>query len=92
LSEEDKSTDIAEVKIIKKDITDHLLEDKEIATSLNDVIQNWTKEISDWEGWSITVPDYHLRLKWIDMSLKLKWHYREKRVKSWLIDAIYVLK
>jgi len=92
LSKEDKSTNITEVKVIKKDITDHLLKDEEIAWALNYTIKNWTKEISDWEGWSITVPDYHLRLKWIDMELRLKWHYREKRVKSWLIDAIYTLE
>lgn len=74
-----------------KDITDHLLEDEILAQALNWVIQKWTKEISvgDWE--TVIVPDYHLRLKWIDMSLKLKWHYREKRVKSWLVDWIYKL-
>ena len=83
---------VLELVEVKKDITDFLLEDELLAESLNDIIQNWTKEISDWEWGSITVPDYHLRLKWVDVSLKLKWHYREKRQKSWLVDAIYVLK
>lgn len=75
----------------KKDITDYLLEDELIANSLNDIIESWTKEISDWEWWSITVPDYRLRLKWIEMSLKLKGHFREKRTNNWLIDWIYKL-
>ncbi len=77
---------------VEKDITNHLLDDEDIAEALNDVVLNWTKEISDWEWWSITVPDYHLRLKWIDMQLKLKWHYKEKRRKNWLVDGIYILQ
>lgn len=78
-------------EVITPDITEHLLDDEELAESLNYVIRTWTKEISigDWE--TAIVPDYHLRLKGIDMSLKLKWHYREKRVKSWLVDGIYKL-
>ena len=83
---------VLELVEVEKDITDHLLDDEDIAEALNDVVLNWTKEISDWEWWSITVPDYHLRLKWIDMQLKLKWHYKEKRIKNWLVDGIYILQ
>lgn len=72
-------------------INDYLLDDKELAESLNDVIKHWTKHISDWEWWSIIVPDYHLRLKWLDIELKIKWHYREKRIKDDEIDWIYTL-
>lgn len=75
----------------EKDITDFLLEDEILAEWLNDAAQNWVKEISDGEWGSIIVSDYKLRLKAIDMSLKLKWHYREKRVKNWLVDGIYTM-
>lgn len=77
---------------VEKDIKDFLLEDETLADILNDACLNWVTHISDWEWGSLIVPDYKLRLKSAELELKLKWHFREKRVKSWLVDAIYVLK
>lgn len=52
----------------------------------------WTKEVSDWEWWTITVPDYDVRLKALTKELQLKWHFREKKQRNEMVDAIYVLK
>lgn len=77
--------------IVKDTLIDSLLSDQDLAEWLNDACQNWVREISDWEWWSIIVPDYQLRLKAITTELKLKWHFREKRVRNELIDWIYVM-
>lgn len=74
------------------DISQHLLSDETLAEGLNDICMNATKSVSDRFWDRDEVPDYPTRLWWIKMSLQLKWHFREKAKRNWLVDSIYQYK
>ena len=91
---ESESSDNSWQSIIvpESNFTQKLLSDDDLAEWLNAVCLWWTKHISDWDWWSIEVPDYKLRLRWIEVELRLKWKFKEQSMKDDLLDGIYVLK
>lgn len=75
-----------------EDITEHLLDDKTLAETLNDICTNATKTITHKDWRTEEFPNYEARLWWLKIALKLKWHFREKPKRRWPVDAIYQYK
>ena len=72
-------------------IKDKLLSDDDLATWLNKIATSATKTINTKYD-TFEVPDYTLRLKAIEVELKLKWHFKEKSQMNSLPAWIYVLR